>query len=122
MMSVGNQMPAKASMKKTSNSFANNNTSSKTDQYQLITQQSVSSSGTDGSKTDLNNIKLRYNDSCLFNNNSYQQQSVLQSSVGVTFDFSNQNTNSIPFSYQVTSMNETKAKQISKKRPMDVIW
>ena len=107
-MMTSNQMQSKP-IKKGSTSFVNKETSS-TSHYQLIAQQSISSSGTDGSKTDLN-MKFIYS-------NSNQPQS----SVGVTFDFSNQNFNSIPLSYQVTSMNETKAKQISKKRPLDVIW
>ena len=96
-----------------------NSSTSKVNDHQLVTQPSISSSGTDGSKTDLNvKQQLRYNDSYMFQSNVQNQ--TLQSSVGVTFDFTNQN--SVPYSYQVSSMNETKAKQISKKRPIDVIW
>lgn len=66
---------------------------------QLVPQQSISSSGTDGSKTDLMNIKPR-------------------NEVPV---FSPEHCYNTPVSYQVTSMNESKAKQVCKKRPLDVI-
>lgn len=105
-------------VKKSSPTQANSTT--KSSEHQLITQPSISSSGTDGSKTDLNAKQhMRYNESYIFQQGNVQNQP-LQSSVGVTFDFTNQN--SVPYSYQVSSMNETKAKQISKKRPIDVIW
>ncbi len=66
---------------------------------QIVTQQSVSSSGTDGSKSDLMNLKPK--------NDLPSIQSSEQSNS--------------PFSHQVTSMNESKAKQVCKKRPLEVI-
>jgi phosphatidylinositol phospholipase C epsilon len=66
---------------------------------QLVPQQSISSSGTDGSKTDLINIKPK-NEAAVF---------------------SPEHCYNVPASYQVTSMNESKAKQVCKKRPLDVI-
>ncbi len=72
----------------------------------LIPQQSISSSGTDGggSKTDLMNLRANYN----FNN-------------GISSGLSAEQNTLTPFSHQVTSMNESKAKQVCKKRPLDVI-
>ena len=66
---------------------------------QLLPQYSISSSGTDGSRPDLLNLKPRI-DLSLINN-----------------DQSNS-----PLSHQVTSMNESKAKQVCKKRPLEAIW
>jgi len=63
----------------------------------LVPQPSISSSGTDGSKTDLINLKVN------------SQQATTSNSV--TFDYMNLNTCS-PYSHQVTSMNESKAKQV----------
>ena len=97
---------------------------------QLVPQQSISSSGTDESKTDLRNLHLRFKSNELIYSpttiGSHQQQGNQQlhvgaTSMGVTFDSQYQNT-STPYSYQVTSMNESKAKQICKKRATDVIW
>lgn len=68
-------------------------------QPQLVPQQSLSSSGTDGSKTDLINLKPK--------NDTVYIQSGEQSNA--------------PLSHQVTSMNESKAKQVCKKRPFEVI-
>ena len=84
---------------------------------QLVPQQSVSSSGTDGSKTDLNNGK--------YNKGQDNRLSFLPlGSVAVTFDLNNNSTqpHSTPLSHQVTSINESKAKQVCKKRAHDVIW
>lgn len=68
---------------------------------QLVPQQSISSSGTDGSKTDLMNIKPRNETVAVFSTSEH--------------------SNNAPLSYQVTSMNESKAKQVCKRRPLDVI-
>ena len=83
--------------------------STTTSNTQLIQQQSVSSSGTEGSKSDLNNIKI---------------QNIMQpnTSKNQLLDHQNQTNNQPPFSHQITSMNESKAKQICKKRSCDVIW
>jgi len=70
--------------------------------FQLTAQPSISSSGTDESKTDLNNTLK-------------QQMLLNQPNNNLDHQFN------VPFSYQVTSMNETKAKQICKKRPCDTI-
>ncbi len=71
----------------------------------IVAQQSISSSGTDGgSKTDLMTNKVnKPNDNQLYIN------------------LSSEPVNQSPFSHQVTSMNESKAKQVCKKRPVDVI-
>ena len=98
---------------------------------QLVPQQSISSSGTDGSKTDLRTLHLRFKSNELIysptnigshpQQNNQQQLHVGATSMGVTFDSQYQST-STPYSYQVTSMNESKAKQICKKRATDAIW
>ena len=86
------------SRKQSSNTIGNINKSRSNVNYQLIPQHSVSSSGTDGSKTDLFNLKPR---------------------IDLTL-VSNDQSNS-PLSHQVTSMNESKAKQVCKKRPLEAI-
>ena len=80
---------------------------------QLVPQQSVSSSGTDGSKTDLN---------ARFKSQDIRVNSQPQSTVGITFESNNNQPHYTPLSHQVTSINESKAKQVCKKRPHDVIW
>ena len=85
-------------------------------QAQLLPQQSVSSSsGTDGSKTDLMNLKFSHGFTATTTTTTIQQQHS-----GVTMDFAGQLA-STPCSHQVTSMNESKAKQVCKKRAHDVI-
>ncbi len=86
------------SRKQSSNTIANINKSRSNVNYQLIPQHSVSSSGTDGSRPDLFNLKPR---------------------IDLTL-VSNEQSNS-PLSHQVTSMNESKAKQVCKKRPLEAI-
>jgi len=113
-------------------------------EHKLIPQPSISSSGTDGSKTDLRNTSGK------LKNDTTQPQHHLNStylsashpsqyfgtyptsgyagqynlgtlSMGVTLD-SQYQYSFTPLSYQVTSLNESKAKQICKKRPVDVMW
>ncbi len=84
--------------------FSTNNSN-----FQLIQQQSVSSSGTEGSKSDLNNTKIH----------NIMQPNVSKNQL---LDHQNLANNQSPFSHQITSMNESKAKQTCKKRPFDVIW
>jgi hypothetical protein len=86
---------------------------------QLVPQLSLASStGTDGSKSEL------YNRPLIVAHQQQQQQQQhqlqLQQQHGLS---SNTATNSIPpYSYQVVSLNESKAKGECKKRPLDVIW
>jgi hypothetical protein len=107
------------------NNKENSNLNSKSNL--LITQQSLSSSGTDGSKTDLNTGNNNNNNNnnssnrlqfTLSNNNSQNNSTLMHSNL---FDIQ-QMSNFTPYSYQITSMNESKAKQLCKKRPYDVIW
>lgn len=74
-------------------------------QAQLVAQPSISSSGTDGSKSDLRGLNLRLSTML-----SQQQHHSMQQS-SITFEFMNQNI-CAPYSHQVTSMNESKAKQV----------
>ncbi len=71
----------------------------------VVAQQSVSSSGTDGgSKTDLMNTKV-----------------IKTTENNLLVNLPSEPQNQSPYSHQVTSMNESKAKQVCKKRPLDVI-
>lgn len=119
------------------------NQGSNTHDYKLMPQPSISSSGTDGSKTDLRNtggktkndnisqqhVNSTYlsasHPSQYFNTYStsanYGQYNLGTLSMGVTLD-SQYQYSLTPLSYQVTSLNESKAKQICKKRPIDVMW
>jgi hypothetical protein len=113
-------------------------------EHKLIPQPSISSSGTDGSKTDLRNTsgKLKHdtaqpqqhlNSTYLSASHPSQyfgtyptsgyagQYNLGTLSMGVTLD-SQYQYSFTPLSYQVTSLNESKAKQICKKRPVDVMW
>lgn len=101
------------------------NSSIKANKNKLSTQQSLSSSGTDGSKTDLINLNLKFrsNEITTMSMSSSQHQPQQTTSMGVTFDFAYSSSgSSTPYSHQVTSMNESKAKQVCKKRAIDVIW
>lgn len=84
----------------------------------LVPQQSISSSGTDGSKTDLNNL----------NKSGIQlppvgfSQTTAATAVPINNELHHFSISySVPYSYQVISMNESKAKQMCKKRAPDVI-
>lgn len=90
-------------------------------QNQLITQQSLSSSGTDGSKFDLNikNKSLTESSSQIQTNKFLNHYSYL---VPSQINENQYQSNNMPFSYQIISLNESKAKQLCKKRPIDVIW
>lgn len=79
-----------------------------TSNNQLINQLSVSSS--DGSKTDVNQFKLRMSNLENAPNGGQQQQQQQQGENAL-----------VPYSHQITSLNESKAKQLCKKRPTDVI-
>ncbi|RNA08823.1 1-phosphatidylinositol 4-5-bisphosphate phosphodiesterase epsilon-1-like, partial [Brachionus plicatilis] len=89
-------------------------------QNQLVTQPSLSSSGTDGSKYDIKYKSFTESSSQIQHN----QLSHIQNSTFLTSQVSeNQNqSNGSPCSYQIVSLNESKAKQLCKKRPIDVIW
>ncbi len=83
--------------------------------YQLPQQQSISSSGTDGSKSDLAH----------YGSPKSKEASLPKpphlTSIGQNLEL-NTGCQLSPSSHQITSMNESKAKQICKKRPIDVIW
>ena len=86
-------------------------------QAQLVPQHSISSSGTDGSKTDLTNqmnqIKGRNSDSAVIAPLTvHSHQLLLLSSVVPSHDH---------HSHQVISMNESKVKHLCKKKPTEVI-
>jgi hypothetical protein len=85
-------------------------------QAQLAPQISVASStGTDGSKSELcRPLIMAHQQQQLQQQHQYQllQQQPNSSNLA----------NTIPYSYQVISLNESKAKGECKKRPMDVIW
>jgi hypothetical protein len=84
----------------------------------LVTQPSINSSGTDGSKTDLiaaHNVKKS---DAMISTSSNQQQGNTNISSQLGFDYA---STAVPYSHQITSMNESKAKQLCKKRPVDSI-
>ncbi|CAF0890793.1 unnamed protein product [Brachionus calyciflorus] len=88
----------------------NSSSTSRHNQNQLVTQQSLSSgSGTDGSKYDLS---VKYKLSSFTESNYQLQNQHIQQQLG---------HNETPLSYQITSLNESKAKQLCKKRPLDVV-
>lgn len=92
---------------------------------QLVPQPSISSSGTDGSKTDLMNINTnstklaRQLPDISFTLSTNDALFVNQSNSIVSYTVCTSGTT--PSSYQIMSINESKAKQICKKRPIDMI-
>lgn len=93
-------------------------------QNKLITEQSLSSSGTDGSKYDLNTQHKNFTESSSQIQPSQFYQSVFANGNFLKSHISENQyqSNYSPFSYQIVSLNESKAKQLCKKRAIDVIW
>ncbi len=96
------------------NANALGNANKQANKKALVTQPSISSSGTDGSKTDLIAQSIKKLDYAS-NNNQHQgvssnNQAGFEGTPAV-----------VPYSHQITSINESKAKQLCKKRPTDCI-
>lgn len=120
-LKLSHQFPAVQNSIKNSKKSLNN---LNFNQNKLITEESLSSSGTDGSKYDLNIKHKIFTERCsqiqsgqfypsIFQNGNYLKSHISENQY---------QSNNIPYSYQIISLNESKAKQLCKKRAMDVIW